>query len=184
LTSSRGKAGTCGKLTPRSAKIYGPVWQKARSGALTSAQQASPLAARPYDLRHGGITLALNAGVPLPKSPAGQDTASKFSGVSTPAASMATSSCGTTASRKPSTSATKTATNRLDFRHALQPVQEIARLGPPNLPNLFRPCSESSRQTPGTTGNGQEPRRPNANLVGAGQRVFDQVVAGVGFEPT
>ena len=34
---------------------------------MTKAQQASPLAARPYDLRHGGITLALNAGVPAPE---------------------------------------------------------------------------------------------------------------------
>lgn len=59
--------GQRGKGAVITAKIYGPVWQKARTGALTSAQQASPLAARPYDLRHGGITLALNAGVPAPE---------------------------------------------------------------------------------------------------------------------
>lgn len=29
--------------------------------------KTSPLAARPYDLRHGGVTLALNAGVPAPE---------------------------------------------------------------------------------------------------------------------
>lgn len=35
--------------------------------ALTTAQVASPLAARPYDLRHSGVTLSLNAGVPAPE---------------------------------------------------------------------------------------------------------------------
>jgi integrase len=49
------------------AKVYGQAWQKARAAALTTAEHASPLAARPYDLRHGGITLALNAGVPAPE---------------------------------------------------------------------------------------------------------------------
>lgn len=57
----RGKGGVVG------AKVYGQVWQKARAAALTRAQQASPLAGRPYDLRHGGVTLALNAGVPAPE---------------------------------------------------------------------------------------------------------------------
>lgn len=40
------------------------VWQRARSLALTPSQVASPLARRPYDLRHGGGSLRLNAGVP------------------------------------------------------------------------------------------------------------------------
>jgi len=31
------------------------------------AEVTSPLAARPYDLRHSGITLSLNAGVPAPE---------------------------------------------------------------------------------------------------------------------
>ena len=46
---------------------YGRIWQLARSAALTTAQVSSPLAARPYDLRHSGVTLALNAGVPAPE---------------------------------------------------------------------------------------------------------------------
>lgn len=61
---TRGQRGKGAVIT---AKIYGPAWQKARTKALSAAQQASPLAARPYDLRHGGITLALNAGVPAPE---------------------------------------------------------------------------------------------------------------------
>jgi integrase len=36
------------------------VWQAA--GALTEAQQASPLDRRPYDLRHACVSLWLNAG--------------------------------------------------------------------------------------------------------------------------
>ena len=43
---------------------YSAVWADARAAALTPAQHASPLAARPYDLRHAGVSLALNAGVP------------------------------------------------------------------------------------------------------------------------
>ena len=43
---------------------YGEVWQRARTLALTPAQQASPLARRPYDLRHAAVSLWLNAGVP------------------------------------------------------------------------------------------------------------------------
>ena len=43
---------------------YSAVWQDARAVALPPAQQASPLAGRPYDLRHAGVSLALNAGVP------------------------------------------------------------------------------------------------------------------------
>ena len=43
---------------------YGEVWQRARPVALTPAQQASPLARRPYDLRHAAVSLWLNSGVP------------------------------------------------------------------------------------------------------------------------
>ena len=43
---------------------YVAVWQDARAVALPPAQQASLLAGRPYDLRHAGVSLALNAGVP------------------------------------------------------------------------------------------------------------------------
>jgi integrase len=46
---------------------YGRVWQRARKKALTPAQADSPLAGRPYDLRHSGVTLGLNAGVPVPE---------------------------------------------------------------------------------------------------------------------
>ena len=43
---------------------YSAVWQAARAAALTPAQHASPLARRPYDLRHAAVSLWLNAGVP------------------------------------------------------------------------------------------------------------------------
>ena len=43
---------------------WGEVWQRARPVALTPAQHASPLARRPYDLRHAAVSLWLNAGVP------------------------------------------------------------------------------------------------------------------------
>ncbi len=43
---------------------YSEIWRKTRAAALTPAQVASPLAARPYDLRHACVSLWLNAGVP------------------------------------------------------------------------------------------------------------------------
>lgn len=43
--------------------VYGRVWEKARQEALTPAEAASPLAERPYDLRHARLSTWLNAGV-------------------------------------------------------------------------------------------------------------------------
>lgn len=43
---------------------YLRVWRAARVLALTPAESASPLAARPYDLRHAAVSTWLNAGVP------------------------------------------------------------------------------------------------------------------------
>ncbi len=42
---------------------YWRVWDEARCLALTSEQAASPLAGRPYDLRHAALSSWLNAGV-------------------------------------------------------------------------------------------------------------------------
>jgi integrase len=47
--------------------LYSGVWKAARLNALTSVQVASPLAGRPYDLRHAGVSLWLNGGVPAPE---------------------------------------------------------------------------------------------------------------------
>lgn len=43
---------------------YRNIWRRARAAALTRAQQNSPLAARPYDLRHAAVSTWLSAGVP------------------------------------------------------------------------------------------------------------------------
>lgn len=43
---------------------YCRVWRKARASALTPEDAASPLARRPYDLRHAAVSTWLNAGVP------------------------------------------------------------------------------------------------------------------------
>jgi integrase len=53
-----------GKPRPVPNNTYTTVWRKAREKALTPAQVASPLAKRPYDLRHAAVSLWLNAGVP------------------------------------------------------------------------------------------------------------------------
>jgi integrase len=43
---------------------YTSIWRAARTAVFTTAQQASPLARRPYDLRHAAVSLWLNSGVP------------------------------------------------------------------------------------------------------------------------
>jgi integrase len=43
---------------------YCRTWRKARAAALTADEAASPLARRPYDLRHAAVSTWLNAGVP------------------------------------------------------------------------------------------------------------------------
>ncbi|WP_433467021.1 tyrosine-type recombinase/integrase [Spirillospora sp. CA-128828] len=46
---------------------YRRAWRRARTDALTADQAASPLAERPYDLRHACVSTWLNAGVPAPQ---------------------------------------------------------------------------------------------------------------------
>jgi integrase len=43
---------------------YSRIWEEARALALTPDRFVSPLAGRPYDLRHAGVSLWLNAGLP------------------------------------------------------------------------------------------------------------------------
>lgn len=47
-----------------SASAVWRIWCAARVVGLSPEQQATPLAGRPYDLRHACATLLLNAGVP------------------------------------------------------------------------------------------------------------------------
>ena len=47
-----------------SKETYARVWRHARKVSLTPAQQRSPLARVPYQLRHAAVSLWLNAGVP------------------------------------------------------------------------------------------------------------------------
>jgi integrase len=49
---------------PVSLVTYTRVWRLAREAALSPAQQRSPLAKVPYQLRHAAVSLWLNAGVP------------------------------------------------------------------------------------------------------------------------
>jgi integrase len=49
------------------ASSYSRVWKRARELALVPAQVSSVLAARPYDLRHAGVSQWLNSGVPAPE---------------------------------------------------------------------------------------------------------------------
>ena len=46
---------------------YSRAWKQARALAFPPEQVASVLAARPYDLRHAGVSRWLNSGVPAPE---------------------------------------------------------------------------------------------------------------------
>jgi integrase len=46
---------------------YMQAWREARKAALTPRAQKSPLARRPYDLRHACVSTWLNAGVAAPQ---------------------------------------------------------------------------------------------------------------------
>lgn len=66
------RRGPGGRLIPGRPKpvpnnTYTTVWRKARQLALTPAQQRTPLAGRPYDLRHAAVSTWLSAGVPAPQ---------------------------------------------------------------------------------------------------------------------
>ena len=49
---------------PIPSNTYGKAFRDARKAVLTPVQLRSPLARRPYDLRHAAVSLWLNAGVP------------------------------------------------------------------------------------------------------------------------
>jgi integrase len=63
-TSPDGRLFRTARGRPLQDSAYSAVWQAARTAAFTPAQQASPLARRPYDLRHAAVSLWLNSGVP------------------------------------------------------------------------------------------------------------------------
>lgn len=52
---------------PLSESLYGRLWGKARVAALSAEEVVSPLARRPYDLRHAAVSTWLNGGVPAPQ---------------------------------------------------------------------------------------------------------------------
>jgi hypothetical protein len=65
--SGRRRSGSCvGKRQGNivAASTYSRVWEEARRLALVPRQVDSPLAGRPYDLRHSAVSLWLNTGVP------------------------------------------------------------------------------------------------------------------------
>ncbi len=63
-TAKDGRLFRTSKGWPFSSSAYSAVWQESRRLAFTVEQVVSPLAARPYDLRHAAVSLWLNAGVP------------------------------------------------------------------------------------------------------------------------
>jgi integrase len=46
-----------------SESVYGRYWQSARAHGLSKIESESPIARRPYDVRHACVTSGFNAGV-------------------------------------------------------------------------------------------------------------------------
>ena len=63
-TSPEGRIFRSRQGNPLQASSWWQVWQKVRAASLDDEQLASPLMARPYDLRHAGVTRRLNEGMP------------------------------------------------------------------------------------------------------------------------
>jgi integrase len=62
-TATDGRLFRAERGKPVGSTAYTEVWQQTRTLALTPEQATSPLARRPYDLRHAAVSLWLNAGV-------------------------------------------------------------------------------------------------------------------------
>src|SRR5215472_12999015 len=65
--ASDGRIFSSDRGRPVASTAISDVWAEARTLALTPAQVVSPLAGRPYDLRHGAVSLWLAAGVSAPR---------------------------------------------------------------------------------------------------------------------
>jgi integrase len=65
FVSRRGPGGIyiAAKNRPVTRNAISTAWSKARASALTPAEQASPLAATPYDLRHACVSYQLSRGI-------------------------------------------------------------------------------------------------------------------------
>lgn len=63
-TTGDGRLFRAASGAPVQSSTYGHVWQDARRYALPEVERNSRLAAVPYDLRHAGVSLWLNSGVP------------------------------------------------------------------------------------------------------------------------
>jgi integrase len=66
-TTPDGRVFRGGAWRPLSESLYGRLWAAARAAALSDEETASPLARRPYDLRHAAVSTWLNSGVPAPQ---------------------------------------------------------------------------------------------------------------------
>ncbi|MBN9791170.1 integrase [Pseudonocardia sp. TMWB2A] len=66
-TTTEGRLFRGARGGPLSESLYGRLWALARTEALTAEEAASPLARRPYDLRHAAVSTWLNGGVPAPQ---------------------------------------------------------------------------------------------------------------------
>jgi integrase len=149
-----GKAGV--PLTP---PYHNPVsmgtiyraWHRARETALTAQQVTSPLARRPYDLRHACLSTCSTPASHPSRSRSGQATASPYSCTSTPSASTAKRTWPSSGSKGRSTK-------------TLGPPSSQRRT--PNFPTYSPRTAAKSRIWPATAG--QQQRTPDRQTPRSG----------------
>lgn len=81
--------------------VISRTWDKARKTTLTPAEYKSPLAERPYDLRHARLSTWLNAGIAPPQVAEWAGNSVVVHSASTPNASPTPSNPPSNASSKP-----------------------------------------------------------------------------------
>jgi integrase len=137
---------------PLSESVYGRVWHAARQAALGPALAATPLARRPYDLRHAALSLWLNASAAPAEVAARAGTSvhvlesvyAHCIGGQEDAISQRIEDALNAGSRTPQQSPAATASGATDRSHHREPVRHMS-VNSPRRPARHQPRRRKAR---------------------------------------
>ena len=119
-TASDGRLFRSTRGGPLSESVYGRVWHAARQAALGPAQAATPLARRPYDLRHATLSCGCTPAARPPRSPPARAPACTSWRASMCIASAARKMSAASGSKTPLTPALAPRRNRHRWQQAVR----------------------------------------------------------------